>query len=586
MLEEELSEESAASSPKDMSADELKAEMEKIVEDLKATKSKGNDSINDDADIGSSSIKSATLNMITQMSFRVITFLLNAFVLRNISRDVMGLINVRLNLLDDTILFLSREAFRLACIGHKGKTRWPEVLNLMWLCVPLSVLWSSVLGWLWINLLPSPPNELQQQYVLAVQLVSLSAVVQMFAEVPWLVGQIYLFVRLRVLMDFVWMMTRVLVLVYAVSAHPDNVVTVWAYGHFAAGVFFVFGYYLAFIMILRYRNPLDQCQHTALPFNSIGEFLPTFVGGSFPIHQEYKSVAISFLGQGVMKQLLTEGERYLMTFLGLLTLSQQGIFDVVSNLGSLAARFIFRPIEESCYFFFTQQWKRGVGWEQQDLEQRDKVVQGLFRILRLMMLLGLIILAFGFSYSDLLLRLYGGNNLAADGGTNLLRAQCLLILFLSLNGVSECFARSVMSDAEITDFNKKLVFLSVSYLLLTWLLTSLLGPVGLVLANCANMAIRIFFSLEIIKQTFSGVTPDPLDGLSPDNDILLIILTAGTCCQLSEMYVYFHYPAVHFVLGALLFLIVVASVIVKEEFVLAFIVQKYRDIWGKKSKSE
>ena len=39
-----------------------------------------------------------------------------------------------------------------------------------------------------------------------------------------------------------------------------------------------------------------------------------------------------------MKQLLTEGERYLMTFLNLLTLSQQGIFDVVSNLGSLAAR--------------------------------------------------------------------------------------------------------------------------------------------------------------------------------------------------------------------------------------------------------
>ena len=36
----------------------------------------------------------------------------------------MGLINVRLNLLDDTILFLSREAFRLACLGHRGKVSW------------------------------------------------------------------------------------------------------------------------------------------------------------------------------------------------------------------------------------------------------------------------------------------------------------------------------------------------------------------------------------------------------------------------------------------------------------------------------
>jgi hypothetical protein len=36
-------------------------------------------------------------------------------------REVMGLINVRLNLLDDTILFLSREGFRLACLSHTGK---------------------------------------------------------------------------------------------------------------------------------------------------------------------------------------------------------------------------------------------------------------------------------------------------------------------------------------------------------------------------------------------------------------------------------------------------------------------------------
>jgi hypothetical protein len=35
----------------------------------------------------------------------------------------MGLINVRLNLLDDTILFLSREGFRLACLSHTGKVR-------------------------------------------------------------------------------------------------------------------------------------------------------------------------------------------------------------------------------------------------------------------------------------------------------------------------------------------------------------------------------------------------------------------------------------------------------------------------------
>jgi oligosaccharide translocation protein RFT1 len=48
---------------------------------------------------------------------------------------------------------------------------------------------------------------------------------------------------------------------------------------------------------------------------------------------------MSFQGQGVLKQVLTEGERYVMTVLNLLSLSEQGIYDVVSNLGSLAARY-------------------------------------------------------------------------------------------------------------------------------------------------------------------------------------------------------------------------------------------------------
>lgn len=47
-----------------------------------------------------------------------------------------------------------------------------------------------------------------------------------------------------------------------------------------------------------------------------------------------------------------------MTISPVLTFSQQSMYDIVNNLGSLAARFIFRPIEESSYFYFTQMVKR------------------------------------------------------------------------------------------------------------------------------------------------------------------------------------------------------------------------------------
>ena len=62
-----------------------------------------------------------------QVAFRVVTFAMNAWVLRHISREVLGLVNVRLNLLDDTIMFLSKEGFRLACLGHKGREGWQQV---------------------------------------------------------------------------------------------------------------------------------------------------------------------------------------------------------------------------------------------------------------------------------------------------------------------------------------------------------------------------------------------------------------------------------------------------------------------------
>lgn len=61
-----------------------------------------------------------------------------------------------------------------------------------------------------------------------------------------------------------------------------------------------------------------------------------------------------------MKQVLTEGERYVMSISPILTFHQQATYDIVNNLGSLFARFVFRPIEENSYFYFTQTILRDV----------------------------------------------------------------------------------------------------------------------------------------------------------------------------------------------------------------------------------
>jgi len=516
--------------------------------------------------VGQTSIKAAGLNMVTQVGFRLITFAMNAFVLRHISREILGLINVRLNLLDDTIMFLSKECFRLACLSHTtGRVGWQKMINLMWLSLPLATLVATCFGWVWTSLLPSPHPGLMAQYSKAVWIVAASGILQMLAEPPWVAAQLMHLVRLRVVMDTVWVLTRVVVLCLAVSYTPDSVVEVWAWGHALAALLYVLGHYLAFYLIL--KHPAKE-----MPMDKVSDLMPSL--SNFRLDPGQWKVATSFLGQGVVKQLLTEGEKYVMTIFSLLTLPEQGIYDVVANLGSLAARFVFRPVEESSYFFFSQLWVRASPTDQQP--EVEKVEQGLHRLLRLMAILGLLVFGLGFSYCHLLLHLYGGNNLTEGTGPDLLRAQCLLILFLAVNGVTECFARSAMTEAEIMTHTQAMTLLSFGYLGLAWLLTTFMGPVGFVFANCANMLVRILLSVRVIHKAFSGRPNSPLEGLVPDTDLALALISGAVCCQLSEIYLYPAAPIAHLSIGLVVGVVLLLSVIVKEDFILAFLVGKFR----------
>lgn len=76
------------------------------------------------------------------------------------------------------------------------------------------------------------------------------------------------------------------------------------------------------------------------------------------------------------------------------------------------------------------------------MDEASKVLQ---QVLRCISSLGLIILTFGQGYSTLLLYLYGGPKLAKGQGPTLLRAHCLSVLLLAVNGVTECYAFATMT---------------------------------------------------------------------------------------------------------------------------------------------
>ena len=76
-----------------------------------------------------SSIFAAISNSVVAILFKIITFALNAFIIRRVSGDVLGIVNVRLILLVDTIIFISREAFRKACLKKPENGDWRGTIN-------------------------------------------------------------------------------------------------------------------------------------------------------------------------------------------------------------------------------------------------------------------------------------------------------------------------------------------------------------------------------------------------------------------------------------------------------------------------
>ncbi|CAL8102717.1 unnamed protein product [Orchesella dallaii] len=467
-------------------------------------------------EILSGTVRSASFNIVFQVITRVFTFMLNAFILRYVSHDVLGICNVRLALLYSSVMFLSREPFRRAVLRKSENDCWLETINLIWLVIPCTLFWSISLGLVWCYLLSQPgdfPDSAEAvQYRLSVWLMCFALVLDSFTEVPYILGQYFLFYRLRIVGDTTLIAVRSLCLCIAVVKFPSAAIFSYAFGTLV-GVMCVgavyYGYFYYYIHQIAKRD---------LPVKSVLLLLPR-AGLRFPLG--LKVLAWTFFKQGILKQLLTEGERYMMTFLDVLTFEEQGIYDLVSNLGSLAARFVFLPVEESSYSYFAQSLQKQAKSLTRTKEIMVEIGAVLGRLVRMMSLIGMIIIVYGLPYSNTVLFLYGGSRLSDEGpGTSLLQANCINILALALNGVTEAFTFAAMSKEQMDKFNKRLIWFSVIYLLAAWILTSYFGSIGFFIANSINMTLRIIQSCTLVQLKFSEHKISPFKFWMPKVNVI------------------------------------------------------------------
>ncbi|XP_076448117.1 man(5)GlcNAc(2)-PP-dolichol translocation protein RFT1-like [Babylonia areolata] len=480
-----------------------------------------------------STARATGYNMVLQVTIRLMTFVSNAVVLRYISRDLLGVLNVRLTLLYSTILFLTKEAFERACLSRRDGQDWRRVINLIWCTAPLGVVISVALSAVWLYLLERPEAGVVGDYGVGVVAFAVSGWVEVLAEPLYVTGQAFFFIRLKVLALGMSQAVKCVVSLVLVLTFPDWGVYSFSLAQVLSSVSYVALYYGYFAHYTASRLKKED-DHSAFPCVSMADFLPRVVPGESFFDAHLVHLTWSFFKQSLLKQLLTEGERYVMTFLNVLSFADQGVYDVINNLGSMVARFIFLPIEENGYIFFSQSLSRGKPAKEQAEQSVAFSGRVLNILLKIVTFIGCTVIVFGYANSYLALLIYGGDRLSVGSGPTLLRWYCVYVLLLAVNGITEGFVFATMSKDQVDRYNRKMLGFSVLFLTTAWVLTLNVGSVGFILANCLNMAMRITHSLLFIRRYFEGTESRPLSGVLPSTAVTASLGVSLMVTALSE----------------------------------------------------
>ena len=535
-----------------------------------------------DGKVLASAASATSYTMAIQLTFRLLTFVLNSIMVRYISRDLLGVVNVRLPLLYTTILFLTNEAFYRACLSSKRTNCWPQIVNVVWLTVPLGAFYAVLFGVVWTQYLERPDPQVVQNYDLAVFCFCLSAVLETLMQPLFVIGQIMLFVKIKAIIDGICLAVRCTVTAILVVNYPHWGIIPFFVMQLVYSALMASLYYIYFVYYVCYVHPPPD-----FPFQSVRDFFPKMIPDKPFIDSELAGLILSFFKQSLLKQMLTEGERYVMTFFRVLSFADQGVYDVINNLGSLAARFIFLPIEDGFYLFTTQTLHRGAIAKNQSSESMDLVSRVFESLLRIVVLIGVTIVTFGYGYSHLLLDMYGGATISTGSGPTLLRWYCAYVLLIAVNGVTEGFKNATMNQSQVDGYNRKMCWFTAIFLVSSLLLTYPFGSIGFILANCLNMISRIVHSVRYIRSFYQNTAFNPLNGCHLSVKIILSYVMAFVVVGASEAMLCCSHGwllrIVHIFIGALTLILICFMIWQTEKTLFEFVRKQYSMVHSERS---
>ena len=481
------------------------------------------------------STNGATLLVLLRIGSRLATFALNQVLLRFLAPEILG-ISTQLDLFATSILSFACESLRVALqrqrrddsqeqVGAYSKSngkgqskrnpatemgsfgrRAQETVNLSYIAIAIGVPLAYALATVYLNsadpaVLNAPYfNEALHGYIIA-------AILELLNEPSFAIAQQQMLYSTRASAEasatFVKCIVTCSLAIWASRTNTQLGVLPFAIGQ----IFYALvlnGNYLSKIITLAFENDFSIAPRS-LPSS------PQLYFSRFSKPLVY--LAGNLYGQSVLKQLLTNGDSYLIA--SFTSLSAQGSYALAANYGGLVARILFQPIEESSRSYFARLFaSENLSPRKTDVADSEKkgdpgtkpasapaeACQYLTTLLRAYILFSIFVATLGPTLSPLALRIVAGSRWAHTEAPAVLAAYCYYIPLLAINGILEAFVAATASPAQLRYQAGFMVAFSASFVASGYYVLKVLqrSGRGLVLASSVSMVLRILYSSKFV----------------------------------------------------------------------------------------